>query len=336
MVSKKHTNLFIELQDAINILYQSNDSEKLLDAYTAIISFKYELPAFSDEYKDTIITDINDISKTNTWQELTKLSNIKRIQSFENYRKIRPYLLNLLTEQKKIIKLLTPKFQMSNQNYQSYLENDIYLLLQDYYLQNDFSSLEILNDCIQNECIFNTSLNNCVGKSVVSNALKNPYLGLKSTNNLDMMLTIVHEVAHIKEFLQIKETESYKTLNDYIYQRDYNEVTAKKAEFDFLTYLLEHGYCEADVKNMLVSKLLYSQSLINNISSTECECSTLLELQQTLSKLRDYYGNTLVSFYEPDSSDIFIRCELLDDIAHDEEKVVESVIPLKVISKVIK
>lgn len=70
-------------------------------------------------------------------------------------------------------------------------------------------------------------------------------------NSVEKMTSIVHEIGHIYDYLELYKIVDLKAVNDYYMKSIYSEVISKQTEKDFITFLLKNNIATKDACCML-------------------------------------------------------------------------------------
>ena len=137
----------------------------------------------------------------------------------------------------------------------------------------------------------------------------------KELNSVGKMTSIVHEVGHIHDFLELFKIVDLKMVNNYYMKSIYSEVISKQNEKDFITFLLKNNIATQDACCMLDDYYLDINSHAGNLLIlTGLEDNLLrrekyrnLDVYDIIDKI---VGNSSITYidedlFEPNNLDIF-------------------------------
>lgn len=215
--------------------------------------------------KIAIISSLNLLSEL--YYDVTGLTNKK----LEKYKKNKNLCQKALKKRKIQSKQFIDNF-IENKEFHNLVNNDILHEINDkidkltsiengviissqemYEIMHEFLSKKnmtcYLDDVISKKRIFyGNSSEFCTGYMCYNVLHKVPHILIdKDMNSVEMMMTIVHEVGHIQDSLELSKIVDFKTLNDYSMKSIYVEVISKQREKEFLDFLLENNIASKDV-----------------------------------------------------------------------------------------
>lgn len=287
-----------DLNKILDVIRKSDDLEELVAAYIVLRNFRKDIDTQSslDEVRKRI--------------ELVNMQNQEKMQYVSNQRDIKIYssaievkndfskrtTRRVYEEQKKILDDFLLGRKVDNSNYTYLSDEDMYVIITEFYKRNNDSlSLEIFNTLIGNRNILENGSNDSLGKSIFSLHLDFPYMKVMRKNNIFELITIVHEVAHIKYYVIALKNSTFSNFNDFHYNKQYIEAYPKYAERKFMEFLIGDKLLMSDLRRYLILTLDFQR-----------KCLYSLLKNPNLSDLRDVNGQM--------GSDLLGNFDISDDV----------------------
>lgn len=243
-----------DLLKTLNFIENSNDLEELLSFYTYLILFKPEI--LNNEFLSVVKNKLFELSslQKEKWSKVQKLAYEYSVSSDALMRSSFDY--GFFRRQKDIIDSFFNKNTFSFDKFTPLSDKNIYFILKKFYKDtNDYPSLCILYSLIDEKCIIDGSRKGSLGEVIFSNFTFNPYLKINRKNNFLDLITLVHEIGHIKYYYLALKDKNPIDINEFFYVKQYVEAYPLYQEKKFLDYLLSEGVFTYDVKHFLVCEL---------------------------------------------------------------------------------
>lgn len=291
-----------DLMKCINTFNNSNDLDIKMDALNFLTTLKnyiYTLRQSKNINKKEMYNKFLMILENSDFMDISNIINCYYDQFMQNFIKNEKYLLRILNQQKDLIS----KFNLHNNciNDVHIDASNIYNLVTSYYdSENDQKSLLLFNMMIFNGRILGYNNLNYLGQTVSYKVPDKEYIILNDNFDFDMLLTIIHEMAHVKYTKQVKSIALHNDYNKYIYESCYMEVPPYKEERDFLKFLAQSG-------NKILEKLAINET-VNILSSYQCFADKInnpgmfYDRNTAITRLKTIYGHLLSNMMLQDKS----------------------------------
>lgn len=194
-------------------------------------------------------------------------------------------------------------------------------IVRDYYLSvEDNKGLEIFNSQIKNRRIYNfgSKSGNTFGSTICNFSALSSYILLFYKNHFDITTTatLVHEVEHIKDFMNLTKRKQKLDGFAYEFRSIYPEVLSLKKEKNFLEYLIENNLYKEEAKNLYHKYYIDTFLYLNQLMVLSCFDKEYLEDD----KYKKLKKDDIITIFKKKGLDILESC-LVTNFDIDEELV---------------
>lgn len=334
-----------DLQRALHVLKCSSNSDRKLDAYTGLRIFQNQSSTINNKEICEIFREFDSLRTSSDLREILQMQREYVLESFQNYQNNSTYIKKIFKKQQDLINKVKPAHSFIIKQSTPISANDIYKTVAHYYLKNDKESLAILNELIMKRNILASNVRGVSGQTIICKTFNNDYLGIVESYDFYTMLTLVHEIAHIKRIRNLKKQPGYEKINRYIRQNDFLELPPYLAEKKFLEYLINHDYyIDEAIKYQLIENVMRYSMCIDFLLKNDDNLSRQSP-GNVLSSLRILYGNLFsnlkmrnndANIEDWDYNSPFISQDLVEQTFSKDELVESALYPLEQAKKLVK
>lgn len=244
-----------DLNYILDLIEKSDDLEELLSLYIYIINFKSEIcnEKFLSSIRDRIIYLAD--NKSEKWNEIIEHSRRYIAKS----QKLMEEGLDasVYRDQKNLLESFLSKYDIPSMLYTKLTDYEIFFILEKFYMNtDDYVSLSILYSLIGDKNIIEYHKQGTLGEAVFSNYSFNQYLKIDRHHNFLDLITIVHEIGHIKYYFLSLKDKNPIDVNDFYYVKQFIEAYPRYQERALCEYLISEGIFKSDIKTYLLRELL--------------------------------------------------------------------------------
>lgn len=251
-----------DLIKTLDLIEKSDDIEELLSLYVYLLLFNDEI--FNNKFFDTVKKKLLELSdkQKEKWNAIQKHAD-KYILDAET---IMRYGLDvdIYKRQEKIINSFFDKNYFSFDEYTPLNDRDIFVILKKFYKSDqDYHSLSILYNLMGEGNIIDINKNSSLGEAIFSNFTSYPYLKINRKHNFLDLITLVHEIGHIKYYYLTLHDKNPINMNDFFYIKQFIEAYPAYQERKLMDYFLKEKIFVGDSKHYLVSELYLQERYLN-------------------------------------------------------------------------
>ncbi len=247
-------SVYGDLNHVLDLIEKSDDLEELLSLYIYIINFKTEIrnEKFLSSIRDRIIYLAD--NKSEKWSEIDQ-HNRRYIAKSQKLME-EGLDASIYKNQKRMVEDFLNKYDIPSRPYTPLTDYELFFVLKKFYMStDDYLSLSILYSLIGDKNIIEFHRNGTLGEAVFSNYSFNQYLKINRHHNFLDLITIVHEIGHIKYYFLSLKDKNPVDVNDFYYVKQFVEAYPRYQERALCDYLISEGIFKSDIKTYLLREL---------------------------------------------------------------------------------